>query len=119
DKKLVETYVLTGVRAGVALPPAQRDQLTKLFQQLNDLTISFGRALAEDKTVILISAEDAKSLPAAFVANLKAATGGFDVPVNESTYSQFMDNETDSATRERFAIAYGRRGGPANVTRLE
>jgi thimet oligopeptidase len=119
DKKLVETYVLTGVRAGVALPAAQRDQLTKLFQQLNDLTIAFGRALSEDKTVIHISADDAKPLPAAFVANIKPANGGYDVPVNESTYSQFMDNETNGAARERFAVAYGQRGGPANVTRLE
>src|SRR5450755_4525647 len=102
DKKLVETYVLTGVRAGVALPAAQRDQLTKLFQQLNDLTISFGRALSEDKTVIHISTDDAKPLPAAFVANIKPASDGYDVPVNESTYSQFMDNETDGAARERF-----------------
>ena len=119
DKKLVETYVLTGVRAGVALPAAQRDQLTKLFQQLSDLTISFGRALSEDKTVIHISAADAIPLPAAFVANSKPASGGYDVSVNESTYSQFMDNETDSAARERFAVAYAQRGGPANVTRLE
>ena len=119
DKKLVETYVLTGVRAGVALPPAQRDQLTKLFQQLSDLTIAFQRELSEDKTVIHISAADAKPLPAPFVANIKPATDGYDVPVNESTYSQFMDSETDGAARERFATAYGRRGGPANVTRLE
>ncbi|HEY5096309.1 MAG TPA: M3 family metallopeptidase [Candidatus Eremiobacteraceae bacterium] len=119
DKKLVETYVLTGVRAGVALPPAQRDQLTKLFQQLSDLTIAFGRTLSEDKTVIHISAADAKPLPEAFVANVKPTATGFDVPVNESTYAQFMDNEPDSAARERFATAYGRRGGPANVTRLE
>ena len=119
DKKLVETYVLTGVRAGVALPPAQRDTLTKLFQQLNDLEIAFGRALSEDKSAIHISTADSKSFPAAFVANLKPVAGGYDVPVNESTYAQFMDNETDSAARERFMIAYGQRGGAANVTRLE
>jgi thimet oligopeptidase len=119
DKKLVETYVLTGVRAGVALPPAQRDSLTKLFQQLNDLEIAFQRTLAEDKTTVHISAADAKPLPAAFVANLKPAADGYDVPVNESTFTQFMDDESDSAARERFYIAYEQRGGVANVTRLE
>jgi len=119
DKKLVESYVLTGARAGVALPPAQRDKLTKLFQQLNDLQIAFARALAEDKTTIDISTADSRSLPAGFVANIKPTVGGYDVPVNESTYSQFMDNETDAAARERFVVAYGQRGGPANVTRLE
>ena len=118
DKKLVETYILTGMRAGVALPSAQRDQLTKLFQQLTDLEIAFGRALSEDKSAIHISAADAKPLPAAFVANLKPTADGYDVPVNESTYAQFMDNETDGAARERFGIAYGQRGGTENITRL-
>jgi thimet oligopeptidase len=119
DKKLVESYVLAGIRAGVSLPPAQRDHVTRLFQQLNDLTIAFARALSEDKSVVHISAADAKPLPASFVANLKRTSDGYEVPVNESTYSQFIDNEKDGAARKAYVIAYGQRGGQANVTRLQ
>jgi thimet oligopeptidase len=118
-KKLVDTYVLTGIRAGVALPPAQRDRVTKLFDTLSGVTIAFQRALAEDKSAIVIPAADAASLPASFVATLAKTAAGYSVPVNESTYSQFMDNETDGAAREAYYLSYDRRGGVANVRRLE
>jgi thimet oligopeptidase len=118
-KKLVDTYVLAGIRAGVALPPAQRDRVTKLFDQLTGVTIAFQRALAEDKSTVALSTADAASLPASFVATLAKTATGYSVPVNESTYSQFMDNETDGAAREGYYLAYFRRGGVANVQRLE
>ncbi len=118
-KKLVETYVLAGIRAGVALPPAQRDRVTKLFDELNDVTIAFGRQLDEDKTAVTISAADSTSLPPSFVATLGKTATGYSVPVNESTYAQFMDNETDGAARKAYYLAYFQRGGQANVQRLE
>jgi thimet oligopeptidase len=60
-------------------------------------------------------------LPPDFVAGaLKpAAGGGFTVPVNESTVSPFLQNESDPTARKAFYIAYQNRGGAANVKLLE
>ncbi|HLJ84949.1 MAG TPA: M3 family metallopeptidase [Candidatus Eremiobacteraceae bacterium] len=118
-KKLVESYVLTGIRAGVALPPAERDRVTKLFDTLTGETIAFQRAIDEDKSAVEISQADASSLPPAFVATLSKTSTGYRVPVNESTFSQFMDNESDGNARKAYYLAYERRGGTTNVQRLE
>jgi thimet oligopeptidase len=118
DRKLAELYMEAGRRAGAGLDPVTRAKTTKLFNELNDLQIAFQRQLGEDTTTIDISASEAASLPAAFVKSLKPAGDGYRVPVNESTYSQFMQNERSSAARQRYYIAYYHRGGDANVKRL-
>ncbi|HXW52048.1 MAG TPA: M3 family metallopeptidase [Candidatus Acidoferrales bacterium] len=119
DQKLVEYYVVGGKRAGAALNDAQRKQVTQLFDKLNELEQAFGTALDEDQTTIQISPAEAQSLPAEFVASLTKANGGYAVPVNESTYDEFMTSETIAAVRKRFVIAYSDRGGLANVQRLQ
>jgi len=119
DRKLAQLYMESGRRSGAGLDPQTRAQTTKLFNQLNDLEIAFGRALAEDTTTISLSKEEAASLPPAMVKTFKAEGDGFRVPVNESTYVQFLSEERSGAARQRFYMAYFNRGGPANVKRLE
>jgi len=119
DRKLAELYMESGRRSGAGLDPATRAQTTKLFNELNDLEIAFGRALGEETITITISKAEAASLPPSFVKTLKAEGDGFSVPVNESTYSLFLQNQRSSAARQRFYMAYFNRGGPANVKRLQ
>jgi thimet oligopeptidase len=119
DQKLVEYYVVGGKRAGAALNDDQRKQVTQLFDKLNELEQAFGTALDEDQTTIAISPAEAQSLPPQFVATLTKANGGYVVPVNESTYDEFMISETSAAARKRFVTAYSDRGGVANVQRLQ
>ncbi|MBV8172884.1 MAG: Zn-dependent oligopeptidase [Candidatus Eremiobacteraeota bacterium] len=119
DRKLAELYMESGRRSGAGLDPTTRAQTTKLFNELNDLEIAFARQLGEDTTSVTISKSEAASLPPSFVKALKAEGDGFRVPVNESTYSQFLQNERSSAARQRYYIAYFNRGGEANVKRLQ
>ena len=119
DKKLAELYVESGRRAGAGLPPAKRAQVDALFNKLNDLERDFGIALAEDTTTIPISKAEARSLSPAFVATLKRTAGGFDVPVNESTFGRFMTEERAPDARKRFWLASSRRGGMKNIERLQ
>jgi thimet oligopeptidase len=119
DRKLAELYVEAGRRSGAGLDPTTRATTTKLFNQLNDLQIAFGRQLSEDTTSIDISKAEAASLPAVFIKTLKPAGDGYRVTVNESTFVQFMQNESSSAARQRYYMAYYHRGGEANVKRLE
>jgi len=119
DRKLAEIYAEGGRRSGAGLTAAKRAQVNTLQDKLNDLQRSFSIALAEDNTTIPISNDEAKSLPASFVATLKTTATGYAVPVNESTFGQFMTNESVSAARERFYLANSRRGGMANINRLQ
>jgi thimet oligopeptidase len=119
DQKLDEYYVDGGKRAGAALSPDKRKQVTDLFDRLNDLERSFASALSEDKTTITISADEAKSLSSDFVAGLTKTATGYIVPVNESTFDEFMTGEQRSDARKRFDVAFGQRGGLDNVRRLQ
>lgn len=118
ERRLAELYVEAGRRTGAGLGADQRAQVTKLFDHLNLLQTAFQRAIAEDRSRITIDADEARSLPAEFLKTLKASGSGYEVDVNESTVTQFMDNEAVAAARRRFFIAYNNRGGQENVTRL-
>lgn len=118
DRKLAEIYVEGGRRSGAGLSEAKRKQSDALFDKLNTLQRDFGVALAEDTTTVSITNDEAKSLPASFVATLKKTATGYAVPVNESTFGQFMTNESSAAARQRFYMANARRGGMANIDRL-
>jgi thimet oligopeptidase len=119
DRKLVEEYIEYGRRSGAALSAEQRAQTTALFTRLNNLQRDFAIALAGDASTVSLSNAQAAGLPAQFVAVLKKTTAGYIVPVNESTYAQFMSNERDARARYLYYVAYNRRGGLKNVARLE
>lgn len=119
DRKLAEIYVEGGRRAGAGLSDAARAKTNALFDKLNNLQRDFDVALAEDATTISITRAEAAGLPPTFLPTLKATPAGYDVPVNESTFGPFMTNARSSAARERFNIAYARRGGMKNIQRLE
>lgn len=119
DRKLAQLYLESGRRQGAGLDPATRAQTSKLFNQINEIQLAFGRALSEDTASIVISTTEAATLPGDFVKALKPVDEGYRVPVNESTYVQFMSSEPSGAARQRYYIAYYNRGGQANVERLE
>jgi thimet oligopeptidase len=119
DRKLADLYLENGRRSGAALDPATRARTTKLFNQINDLQIGFQHAMNEDVASIVASKAEVAMLPSDFVKTLKPAGEGYRVLVNESTYDQFMSNESSSAARQRYLVAYYNRGGQANVKRLE
>src|SRR6185312_11166892 len=106
---------------GAGLPDAKRAEFISLQKKITDEQNRFSANLGNDASTITVTAAQAKSLPADFVASsLKpTADGGFTVPVNESSVGPFLQNETDPAARKAFYIAYGNRGGATNVALLE
>ena len=118
ERRLAYLYVEAGRRTGAGLPPEQRAKAKQLFDRLNKLQTAFGRALGDDHSTIKISAQDAKSLPPAFVKNLKVLPDGYEVKVNEATATQFLNHEASADARKRFYVAYYKRGGEGNVARL-
>ena len=121
QQKLTQLWLTSLKRSGAGLPDAQRREFVALQQKLTDYQNKFQANLGNDASTIAITAAQAQSLPADFVAASlkKTADGGYTVPVNESTVGPFLQNETDGAARKAYYIAYNNRGGDANVALLQ
>jgi Zn-dependent oligopeptidase len=119
DRQLVKLYIETGRRNGAGLDTVTRARVTALHTKLNDLERDFGARLAADSTTIIIADKDTAGLSPQFVATLKHTSGGFVVQVNESTVGSFMTHQRNASARERYYVAYNKRGGQDNVDRLQ
>jgi thimet oligopeptidase len=121
QRKLTQLWITALKRSGAGLPTAQRKEFVALEQKLTDLQNKFQANLSNDASTVTITAAQAVPLPSDFVAASlkKNADGGYTVPVNESAVAPFLQNETDSAARKAFYIAYNNRGGEANVKLLQ
>lgn len=119
QRKLEDMWLDTFKRSGAALPAQRRMEFVKLSNQLTDLQNRFQQNLGNDASTIDITAAQAASLPPDFVANLKKNGANYVVPVNESTVSQFLDNERDESARKAYSIAYSNREAGPNTALLE
>ncbi len=119
--KLTDLWLTAVRRSGAGLAPVKRREFVTLSQELNDLEARFAANLANDAAPVTISADQAKPLPAEFVAAAlkKNADGTYTFAANEATYGPFMENQTDAAARKMAYLAYANRGGEANVKLLE
>lgn len=119
DAKMLYFWLDAYKRSGAALPADKRTQFVNLSNQLVDVQNRFGANLANDNTTIAIDAKQSSSLPNDFVATLQKTAGDYTVPVNESTYVQFMQNQQDPAARKAFLTAYDNRQAAPNTQLLE
>ncbi len=118
--KLLEYYLVTFRRSGAGLGSAARKKFVSLSQQLGKLQNKFAANLANDKTTITITQDQAAGLDTDFMAQFtKNVDGTYTVPVNESTVTPFLRSATDPAARKSYYVAYDQRGGKANVDLLE
>ncbi|PZR62431.1 MAG: hypothetical protein DLM53_06340 [Candidatus Eremiobacter antarcticus] len=115
-KKLLTIWLNGSIRSGAGLPEPQRSRFIELSKKLNDLGNKFGENIGNDESTITITKAQAAGLPSDLLANSKqTADGGYIVAVNESTSSQFMENERDSAARKTFYITYNNRQAQKNL----
>lgn len=119
QRKLLWFWLDTYKRSGAGLPAAQRTEFVNLSNQLSDLQNRFGANLANDNTTITIMQAQAASLPKDFVAGLQRSGDGYAVPVNESTFARFMQNQQDESARKAFYEAYQNRQAGPNTQLLE
>jgi thimet oligopeptidase len=119
DRQLAELYVEAGRLAGAGLDSAGRARTVRLLQRHADLERSFSIALAADSTRVRIPLRDTLDLDPQFRSQLTREGDSASVKADESTFGPFMQSVSDRAARLRFYIAYFRRGGQANVDRLD
>jgi thimet oligopeptidase len=119
DRRLAQLYVEQGRQAGAGLDSANRAHVVRLFRRHADLERDFGLTLAADSTRIRIPLRDTLGLDPQFRTGLVRDGDSLAVRVDESTSRPFLANEPDRAARRRYFLAYWRRGGAANVARLD
>ena len=118
--KLLDVHLINAKRSGAGLPPEQRKRFVEIAKQIADLENAFASNLASDTSSITITREQTAGLKPDLVASLKPnADGTLVVPVDESTYTQFMSNASDANARKDFYLGYNKRGGQKNVELLQ
>lgn len=119
DKALAKFWIAQFEQSGSNLPPDKRAEFVTLSKQLTDAQNAFNQNFANDTTTIPISKAEASGLPADFVSGLKAAAGGYIVPVNDSTAQLFLSSDKSGDARHRFVLAYGNIQAAPNVALLQ
>lgn len=119
DRALARLWISQFEQSGSDLPPAKRAQFVSLSKQLTDVQNTFNRNFADDTTTIPVSKAETAGLPADFVSGLKAAAGGYVVPVNDSTSQLFLSSDKSEDARHRFLLAYGNIQAAPNVALLQ
>jgi Zn-dependent oligopeptidase len=74
DYRLLKKMELEFRRNGLALPPAQRDELKTLKKRLSDLCIDFQKNINEDKTSVKLTKEELDGMPDDFISGLQKET---------------------------------------------
>src|SRR5947207_640322 len=119
DRQLAKLYVESGRLAGAGLDSAGRARSVRLLQRHADLERDFNIDLAADSTQVRIPLRDTLDLDPQFRTQLRREGDSVAVKVDESTFGPFMKSQSDRQARARFYVAYNRRGGHANVARLD
>ena len=120
QQKLTEIHLLSAKRSGAGLPKEQRERFVAIAKEIADLENAFMSNLSNGDTTITITKEQTDGLKPDLLASLKTnADGKLVVPVNESSYTQFLANATSADARKAFYMAYFTRGGDKNVELLQ
>ncbi len=107
-------------QSGLKLDDAHLAEVKELQTQLALKSAQFGTNLNNDKSTVLLSAQEIEGLPKDYVADLvRGPKGEYVVNVRESDADMVLKNVSNSETRRRFSLALVNRGGDANVKLLE
>jgi thimet oligopeptidase len=106
-------------RAGVSLPPAQRDQAQKLSDEIATLGIQFDKAIADGRKTIEADLAELDGLPVDFIAAHKPGPDGkITLGTDYTDYFPVMTYAKSSELHHRFSIAYNTRAYPGNDATL-
>jgi thimet oligopeptidase len=105
---------------GAALPPARRERVKAIQDELGLLGLAFQKAVNEDDTRVVIEPAQAAGLPAEWVAaRPRDAQGRLVLGMDYPTVVPFLQNALDEDARRRVWTAFQNQGGMANIERLD
>lgn len=110
-------------RNGFELPEEQRARLRAIFDELVEIGVLFRQAIDDWDDGIVATREQLAGLPAAFIDSLKTVEEGsetkYRVSLDYPEVYPFLSNAEDATLRRELFVKDQRKGGDANVERLE
>ncbi|RNE96407.1 metallo-peptidase, Clan MA(E), Family M3, partial [Trypanosoma conorhini] len=102
-------------RKGMELPEDKFKEVVELQKELSALCTTFSRNISEDKSEILVSAEDLRGVPESIIKGLKKADDGrLVLKMDYPTYFAIIKNAEVAATRQVMARAASNKAYPVN-----
>jgi thimet oligopeptidase len=118
-KRLFDFTMRDYRRSGMTLPPDKRKKLKEIEMEISKLGIEFQKNIADDETVVPMTAEELKGLPEDTLKRLKKIAGVYLVTMDGPTFTAVLDHVESEPARQKVWIEHKRRGGKKNVRVLE
>jgi thimet oligopeptidase len=119
DARLLERVLRDYRRNGFELSPDERRHLRSLFEELNRIGSDFCQAVAEWDDGIEVDLAGLAGLPTAYIAALPRSGDRYRVSLKNPERQPFMANAHSAELRRELTERNLRKGGEANIVRLE
>jgi thimet oligopeptidase len=117
--RLLEHTMRDYRRAGMDLPPSQRDKLKAVQKEISRLSIEFEKNIRDDETAVFVARDELTGMPDDWVNGLERAGDLYVITMDYPTFIPVQDYCDNELTRMRSWIAYKRRGGQQNAKVIE
>ena len=106
--------------SGVALPPDKRKRYREISDRITELSQEFGRNIRDNPAKLTFTPAEYEGLSASWIERVpKDSQGNVEVGFDYPDYVPFMSSSRNEAARERYYVAYHRRGTPRNLEILD
>jgi thimet oligopeptidase len=119
QQQLLDDLLRDFRRAGMALPPEQRQRLKDIQMQVNKLGIEFEKNIRDDETRVPLTREELAGMSDEFCEGLPRTNGLYLTGMDYPTFVPILDLCDNETTRHKVWVAFKRRGGKKNVALLE
>jgi oligopeptidase A len=119
DRRYLEVLLRDYRREGMGLDDDARARLTEIDRELTELGQEFRTNIDEDETIVFLSEDECRGVPARFLETLPRSAGLYQVPLKGAAPGYFFGYCEVGLTRCKLSTAYGLRGGSRNVVVLE
>lgn len=117
--RLLEFTMRDYRRAGMDLPKDKREELKAIELELTKLGIEFDQGIADDETVVPLTLDELRGVPADAIERQPKAMGLVLYKLDGPSYDALMTYCQVPSTRQRAWVSYRRRGGMKNVATLQ
>lgn len=119
QKRLFDFTMRDYRRSGMTLPLEKRKKLKEIEKEINKLGIEFQQNIADDETMVPMTADELKGMPEDVLKRQKQVAGVYLIGMDGPTFNSALDYVESETAREKLWIEYKRRGGKRNVRVLE
>ncbi|MCH2133900.1 MAG: Zn-dependent oligopeptidase [Phycisphaerales bacterium] len=105
-------------RSGMDLDPEARAKLAAVEKEINELSIEFDQNIMADETVVFVTEDELRGLPADWLAARTQVDGLYELGMDYPTILPILDHSPNADTRQKIWLARKRRA-KRNVAILE